>query len=620
MFSDASEQEKTSAVLSRRPGVEEKPISDYAIIGDTRTAALVASDGSIDWFCFPRFDSPAVFCRLLDAGLGGYFKLGSASGVRPSSRSYLGSTNVLQTIYCTDSGSFRVIDFMPVAAQGPSRIVRIVEGFTGWSEIALEVCPTFDFARQRASPVLHAGGASWQANQQRIHLRSPVQIQHGNDSTVSVRHILKAGARLGFVLECQDSAQERSVDADTDTLLEQTLQYWEEWASRCTYEGKSRGAVLRSALVLKLLTYAPSGAIVAAPTTSLPEKIGGVRNWDYRYTWIRDASLILHAFMSIGYHEEAHAFFGWLESLRMRDEADTDLKIMYDVLGGSELHETILPHLSGYRSSRPVRVGNGAADQKQLDIYGEFLDAACYCYESMRMQAPGPETWRKLQNLANRAAESWSEPDEGIWEIRGGARRYLYSALQCWVALDRASRLARRYGLEADLAHWDATRETIRDAILNEGYNPTLGSFVQAFGETALDASALMLPLVGFLPATDTRVLSTMERIRESLGTSGLIARYLNEDGLPGSEAPFAICSFWLVDNLVLAGRAAEATELFEKLIGFANDVGLLAEEIDPLSGELLGNYPQGFTHLALILSAVQLEKRATSKRGERRK
>lgn len=606
MSFDAFEQASAAEASANTTELKEKAIADYAIIGDTRTAALIASDGSIDWFCFPRFDSPAVFCRLLDTAKGGYFKIG-AKGIGTSSRRYTGPTNVLETTHRLDGGSFRVIDFMPVATDGPSRIVRIVEGITGRCDVTAEVCPTFDFVRQRASPALCREGAVWQAGGQLLRFRSRVKVRLEDRDAVLAHHTLHAGERLSFVLESREDAEEQPAEIDTDKLLEQTLRFWEKWASRCTYQGKYRETVQRSALVLKLLTYAPTGAIIAAPTTSLPEKIGGARNWDYRYVWIRDASLILHAFMSLGYHDEAHAFFGWLESLGL--EGDGDLKVMYDVLGGSQLQESVLPHLNGYRGSQPVRIGNGAAAQKQLDIYGEFLDATFYCYTSMRMQAPGSETWSKLRALANRAAQSWTDPDAGIWEIRGGVRRHLYSALQCWVALDRASRLARHYGLDAELDCWDATSEAIREAILKEGYNVELGSFVQAFGEAVLDASALMIPLVGFLPPSDPRVLSTMERIKESLGATGLIARYLNEDGLPGSEAPFAICSFWLVDTLALAGRLHEATALFEKVIGFANDLGLLSEEIDPQTSELLGNYPQGFTHLALILSAVQLAK-----------
>jgi GH15 family glucan-1,4-alpha-glucosidase len=595
--------------------VRYRPIADYAIIGNTHTAALIASNGSLDWCCCPRFDSPAVFCKLLDAEKGGAFRIGPAQR-HTSSRSYVETTNILTMTFSVDGGKFRLTDLMPVndapaahdeqPGSGQTRILRRVEGLVGECEVEVEFFPSFDFGRAPHRIEILSDGVLARSDEASVFLHSPVPLHVDGRGGVYARFQIRAGEQLDFSAEYRLGVAECYSDPpDVSYYLSKTLDYWHNWASHCTYQGPYRELVLRSALVLKLLTYAPTGAIIAAPTTSLPEEIGGVRNWDYRFTWIRDSSLILHALMATGFHEEAHAFFGWLETLCIK--CCGDLQIMYTVDGETELPEQTLDHLEGYRASRPVRIGNAAAGQKQLDIYGELLDAVAYCYQSMHMRPLRSEVWEILRFVADQAAARWQEPDAGIWEMRGGQQHHLYSKLQCWVALDRAIGMAERQQLPADLNYWRQTRDEIRNAILTDGYDEELEAFVQAFGVKALDAAALTIPLLGFLPAADARVRSTVAKIQEQLSSQGLVYRYLNEDGLPGGEATFALCSFWLVDNLAMAGRVDEARELFERIVSYGNDVGLFAEEFDPVSGQLLGNFPQGFTHLALIRSAVTL-------------
>lgn len=589
------------------------PIADYAIIGDTRTAALVASNGSLDWCCFPHFDSPAAFCKLLDTERGGEFRI-APSEKYTCTRSYIGATNVLGMTYSVRGGQCRLTDFMAITAHSEAltsggsktNIFRRVEGLSGECEIEVIFRPTFDFASASTRIDLFPQKTVAHGADSSLVLHSTVPLQSTGEGSAYARFVVKAGERVDFCLYFDGEAPDPDSDCNQfDRKLDETLNFWHEWANRCTYQGPYRELVLRSALVLKLLTFSASGAIVAAPTTSLPEDIGGLRNWDYRYTWIRDSSLILDALMSIGFHEEAIHFFDWIESLGLKCKGH--LQIMYGIDGRTDLHEKILPELAGYRQSRPVRIGNAAAQQKQLDIYGELLEAVAVCYQSMRMTPPDSETWAIYRYVANQAVEHWQEPDEGIWEVRGAQLHFLYSKLMCWVALDRAILLADKYHLPADLERWRQTREDIRSAILVRGYDEELGAFTQAFGVKALDASALTVPLVGFLPASDARVQSTIRQIQEQLSANGLVHRYLNEDGLPGGEATFALCSFWLVDNLVMVGQVDEARKLFERIISYGNDLGLFAEEIEPISRELLGNYPQGFTHLALIRSAVRL-------------
>jgi GH15 family glucan-1,4-alpha-glucosidase len=530
------------------------------------------------------------------------------------SRSYIGATNVLATTFQTDQGEGRLIDFMPAERRRATgrgedlershRIMRLVEGVAGDIEFAIGFRPTFDYAREATTVTVSHGRAIAHGSDLNLELSGPIEFHAADSGEVTGRFRVSPGDRVWLVLADQVEADL----GDPDSTLERTLAYWKEWASTCTYRGPYEDVVRRSALTLKLLTFEPSGALVAAPTTSLPEEIAGVRNWDYRYTWLRDSALILYALQSIGYHAEAMDFWGWLESLGLA--CDDTIQAMYTLNGSRHLPEQILGHLEGYRGSSPVRIGNAAAMQSQVDVYGEVLDAAHLCYESMR--SPHPQLWSVLGLMADQAAARWVEPDQGIWETRSGARHYVHSKLLCWVALDRAVRLAHDAGMPGDVVLWQRTRDDIRDAILTRGYDRTLQTFTQEFDAPALDASALVIPLVGFLPPTDSRVRSTVRRLQERLTSNGLVYRYLNDDGLPGGEATFALCTFWLIDNLALAGQVSEARELFERVIGYANDLGLLAEEINPVTRELLGNYPQGYTHLALIRSALNIAKAET--------
>lgn len=594
-----------------------RPIADYAIIGDAHTAALVARDGSIDWCCLPHFDSPAVLCRLLDARKGGWFRVGP-NGPFETTRAYVGATNVLTTTFTANDGKVRLTDCMPVEPRSGGRgediaptheIVRLIEGLAGEVEIEVSFRPTFDFARACTERLSVSAGAVATAGAERVTLTCPWPLRPDASGTLRGYARVRPGDRLWLVMSYTDGDRVAGSVADgfdPDDALERTLRYWESWAQRCTYEGTHGDLVRRSALTLKLLTFEPSGAIIAAPTTSLPEEIGGVRNWDYRFTWLRDAALTLDALMSLGYYDEAMDFWEWLQRLHVTK--DGPLQAMYRINGSPDLPERELPHLDGYAGSRPVRIGNGAAAQRQIDVYGEVLAAAHTCVTGMPT-VPHRRFGGELSFFANRAASEWREPDQGIWEMRTAPRHFLHSKLLCWVALDRALRLADLGVIEGPRDMWAQARSDIASAIVARGFDTTIGAFTQAFDEPALDASALLVPLVGFVPASDSRVQATVRRIQERLVSNGLVYRYLGNDGLPGTEATFALCTFWLVDALALSGRLDEAVDAFERVVAFANDVGLLSEELDPTSGRLLGNYPQGFTHLALIRSALHIAK-----------
>lgn len=609
------------------------PISAYAVVGDCHTAALISNEGSIDWYCPGRFDAPAVFCRILDASKGGYLRV-APRGRFAATRRYRGRTSVLDTIFDSGKGRVKVTDLMPVHARKPHyrghdvggshRALRLVEVLDGEVELELRFKPTFNYARDVADVELVPGeGVVSHRDGSYLTLSCPgTTPEQVGDGEVRACWRVRAGDRLWITLTWSgdpDSARQALAARDWQDALDRTMDYWERWSGRCAYRGPYQSEVLRSALTLKMLIYEPTGAIIAAPTTSLPEAIGGLRNWDYRYSWLRDSSLILYALITVGYSDEAKDFLNWLVEVTSQDPLD---EVMFTIDGKRRIPEITLDRLEGYRCSKPVRIGNRASGQVQLDVYGEILRAAYLHYHDRRteekgMPAPpgggrGPsrQTWELLQTLVEQAVRHWREPDNGIWEVRGERRLFLHSRLMCWAAVDRGIRMASEFNLPAPMGRWQRTRDLIRDAILKRGWDAGTGTFTQALDETELDASALLIPETGFLSPTDPRVLSTIKNVRERLTDDGLVYRYIAPDGLPGGEATFALCSFWLVDALALSGQLDEAHDLFERLLGYANDVGLLSEEISPGGGDtLLGNFPQGLTHLALIRSASNLAK-----------
>jgi GH15 family glucan-1,4-alpha-glucosidase len=591
-------------------------IDDYALIGDCRGAALVSRDGSLDWLCWPRFDSPSLFAALLDAERGGRFRVRPTSPFR-AERRYLDATNVLETVFVCPSGEIALRDLMPVASEAEKRttlvpeheILREVTGLAGEVEVEVVYEPRPDFAR-RAPRLLDRGpfGLACGAGPGVLVLRGELPLRldgdgHGARSVVRVR----AGERhyLSLSYGAEAPAVIPPLGEGARARIERTVRWWRDWAGRCSYEGPYRAAVVRSALALKLLTYAPSGAIVAAPTTSLPERIGGVRNWDYRYCWLRDASLTIRALFDLDYQTEATAFLAWLlHTTRLTRPA---LQVVYDVYGEARLPERELPHLAGYAGSRPVRVGNGAHDQLQLDVYGEVVGAA----ERFAARGGGfdRETVRLLDGLGRTVCRRWHEPDDGIWETRSGRVHHTHSKVLCWVALDRLVRLHERHGLAVDADRFAVERDAIRATVEARGFNERLGSYTRLLDGDDLDASLLLLPLLGFADAAQPRMRATLARIQAELGRGPLIYRYRtgSADGLPAGEGAFGICGFWAVECRARAGDLAGATEAFERLLGYANDLGLFAEEIDPETGQALGNFPQAFTHVGLINAALTL-------------
>ena len=584
-------------------------IEDYALIGDLETAALVSREGSIDWLCVPRFDSGAAFAALLGTSDNGHWTIRPAGEFRPVGRRYRGDTLVLETELETDTGVVRLIDFMPPRETNPD-VVRIVEGVRGRVDMQMELVIRFDYGSIVPWVRSVEGTLVAIAGPDALLLRTPVEHE-GRDMRTVAEFTVLAGERVPFVLRWFPSNQPPPEPIEPEGALAATVYFWEEWAARCTYEGRWHDAVHRSLLTLKALTFAPTGGIVAAPTTSLPEWIGGVRNWDYRFCWLRDATLTLLALIRAGYVEEAGAWRDWL--LRAIAGSPDDVQIMYGVAGERRLSEFELPWLAGYEGSLPVRVGNGASGQRQLDVYGEVVDAL-YTARGQGLPA-SDDAWRLTGKVFEWLESGWREPDEGIWEVRGPPRHFTHSKVMAWVAFDRAVKTLERFGRDGPVDRWKAARRAIKDEVLREGYNAERGAFTQFFGSDRLDASCLLIPLVGFLPATDERVVGTVRAIEEELLRGGFVERYRadeeNEDvdGLPPGEGAFLPCSFWLAAVRWQQGRRDEAVELYERLLGLRNDVGLISEEYDPERGRLVGNFPQAFTHIGIVETAFTLSR-----------
>jgi GH15 family glucan-1,4-alpha-glucosidase len=600
----------------RRPRTGYLPIAEHGLIGDLHTVALVGTDGTIDWYCCPRFDAPSVFAAILDSGRGGAFRISPDYDGWSSKQLYLPDTNVLITRFLMPDGVGEVQDFMPPASTRESahrpRMIRRVLAVRGEMRFVVEVAPRFDYARARHEVSLVPQGARFRSPVLELSLstRCPLEIIDGD---VRARVTLRAGESAAFVLEPVEPGEVPVLCSDVDiaAVFDATVEFWRRWLRRSRYGGRWREMVHRSALTLKLLTYAPTGAIVAAPTTSLPEVLGGARNWDYRYTWMRDSAFTLYAMLRLGFTEEAGAFMNWLEG-RVRDAADREcgpLQIMYGIDGREDLPEEELSHLEGYMGSAPVRIGNGAATQLQLDIYGELMDSLYLCNKyGMPIYHDG---WTEVTRTLEWLMGHWDQPDEGIWETRGGRRDFTHSRLMSWVAVERAIRIARQRGLPGDITRWSAVRDRIYNQIMQRGWHPNRRAFVQHYDTDVLDASVLLMPLCKFIAPTDPRWTSTLDAITTELVSDSLVYRYnvdASPDGLTGEEATFSICSFWWVEALARAERLDEARLAFEKMLSYANHVGLYSEEIGP-TGEQLGNFPQAFTHLALISAAYNLDR-----------
>lgn len=610
----AQRERADEQVFSPKSGY--KPIEDYGVIGDLHTVALVGKDGSIDWCCLPHFDSPSVFASLLDAQKGGFFKIAPTVHA-VQKQMYLPDTNVLVTRFLSPDGVGEVVDFMPVKSGIPDdehchQIVRMVRVVRGAVPFRLECFPAFDYARTKHQLKIDKRGALFSADKYKLGLTSPIPLQGKQDRAIA-DFTLKMGESHTFIIRQSQVGSDQALLAPTfngQAAFDETVNFWRTWLSGCRYEGRWREMVYRSALTLKLLTFAPTGAIVAAPTTSLPEEIGGVRNWDYRYTWIRDAAFTVYGFLRLGFTHEAEQFMQWIDARAHEERPDGSIQVMYGINGEHELKEQTLDHLEGYCGSAPVRIGNGAYNQLQLDIYGELMDAV---YLSNKYGTPiSYDLWKHLRKLLNYVVDNWQKKDEGIWEVRGGRQHFVYSKLMSWVALDRGLRLAQKRSFPGDHQRWLKTRDVIYEEIMAKGWSEKRKSFVQYYGSDALDASNLLMPLTFFISPKDPRMLSTLEATKKSLLSDSLVYRYQigtgASDGLSGEEGTFSMCTFWLVECLTRAGQLTEARLIFEKMLSYANHLGLYAEEVGP-SGEALGNFPQAFTHLGLISAAFNLNK-----------
>jgi len=594
-------------------------IENHGIVGDLHTVALVALDGSIDFLCFPRFDSPSIFAALLDPERGGRFQIAPTLDGAKRKQLYLPDSNILLTRFLAADGVAEISDFMPVEEVAPAHnLVRRVKSVRGEVHIEMICAPRFNYGRSSHRAELDGSSVLFSANDEsgmklRLHSSVPLSLEGGD----AVAHFtLRTDESASFVLEEARDVSPCSADGYVVESFKRTLNFWRDWIARCRYQGRWREMVNRSALTLKLLVSQPFGSLIAAPTFGLPEVIGGSRNWDYRYTWIRDASFTIYALMRLGYTEEAGAFNRWIEQRCRELNPDGSLQIMYGIDGRHELSEELLPHLRGYRDSSPVRIGNAAYNQLQLDIHGELMDSV-YLYDKWG-EPISHDLWENLVRLINWVTENWQRADEGIWEVRGGAQEFLYSRVMCWVAVDRGLRLARRRSFPAPVARWTEVRDAIYAEIFAEFWDDEQKTFVQHKGSRTVDAACLLMPLVKFISPTDPRWLSTLAAIDRLLVEDSLVHRYRHgtatPDGLPGQEGTFSMCTFWFAECLARSGDVQQARFIFEKMLGYANHLGLYAEELGP-QGEHLGNFPQAFTHLGLISAAYALD-RALEKSG----
>ncbi|PWC59712.1 glucoamylase [Azospirillum sp. TSH7] len=584
-------------------------IEDYALLGDCETAALVSREGSIDWLCWPRFDSDACFAALLGTPEHGRWLIAPADPNARVTRRYRGDTLILETDFETADGAVTVIDFMPPRDQA-SDVVRIVVGRRGRVVMRTELVIRFGYGC--AVPWvtrLEDGTLRAIAGPDMLHLRTPVELCGRNLTTVG-DFTVEAGERVPFVLTYAPSCDPTPDPVDAEQALGDTERFWQDWIGRCKYDGPWSEAVRRSLVTLKALTYSPTGGIVAAATASLPEQLGGIRNWDYRFCWLRDSTFTLQALMNAGYYDEANAWRGWL--LRATAGRPEQLQIMYGLAGERRLMEWEADWLPGYEGARPVRIGNAASTQLQLDVYGELMDAL---HQARRGGLGANDTgWQLQRSLLAHLETVWDQPDEGIWETRGGRQRFTFSKVMAWVAVDRAIKSAEQFAMDGPVERWKDLRRRIHLDVCANGYDREMGSFVQSYGSKLVDASLLLLPVVGFLPANDPRIAGTVAAVERQLLKDGFVKRYDTgrvEDGLPPGEGSFLACSFWLVDAFVLQGRRDEATALFERLLALRNDLGLLSEEYDAQAGRLVGNFPQAFSHIALINSAINLSRNA---------
>ncbi|MBE9182700.1 glycoside hydrolase family 15 protein [Oculatella sp. LEGE 06141] len=579
-------------------------ISDYGIIGNCHTAALVSRTGSIDWLCLPRFDSPSLFARILDVNQGGFWTIQPAIEFE-SSHHYLDATNVLKTTFTCNTGKVQLLDFMEVTdshqtrhPHAPRRLIRIIEGLEGQVDLISICVPRPNYAQ--LVPNFEDSGATVLFDRFQIHAPTPWQVDP-QAHTLTAQFTLQAGERLAFALAMQDSS---TPHINAHDALESAIAFWQHWANQCTYQGRYRDEVIRSALALKLMTYAPSGAIVAAPTTSLPEEIGGERNWDYRYTWIRDASFTLYALLLAGYLDNESPFFDWLKQTVQVEK--TGIQILYPITADGQTVEQTLDYLQGYRNSRPVRIGNNAVGQVQLDVYGEVLSAVHFAWKAGKYDPSG--LWDDICPMLNWIVDHWQEPDNGIWEVRGGERHFVYGKAMLSIALNCGIDMAKSLNLSGDCDRWQQVHDAIRAEVLEKGWSDQLQAFKQSYEDETLDAANLLLPVMGFIDGTDPRMISTIDATLQHLVANGLCYRYRRApEGVKGKESSFVLCTFWLINALILANRVDEAAAWFEQMLSRSTSLGLFAEEIDPETGEQLGNFPQAFSHLGVINVAVSL-------------